>query len=1229
MNNLYVFAEELSPQPSLQKRFQHEFPHLKGVVSQRIARVETSRALSEEEQKLAHELLLSSFGHKVSSAQHLHLKLFEIAYQPAISDPEHPAIQKILKTTDFFKDIQAVKLSTVYGFEGLVEAEARKLTHTYLFNELLHVIIPEQQQPATLTITAKPEPTEIITGFAKMSLEELRALSDERSLYMEDWSLLEVQRYFRDELKRDPTDSEIEYLAQRTSDHCFHTTWKSLGLFKKLKIEVEKVLKKRKDIVSVFVDNAGVMALTSSPTLLLGKRREKNEVTYLIKGETHNSPTAIAPVGGVETMHGGCIRDILGTGQGGFPTMASEVFIVGTQSKEEMGKEYEVGSFLDPLVILRGMIQGVQNYGNAMGIPNFCGRVLLHPKFFGKPLALGVCVGTGEKKFSKKGKPKKGDIALLIGSPTGRDGIHGATMSSAANTETMIKKEGATVQIGDPYTERLIMEATPELRPLLRAYGDLGAGGIASCFGEMGEGVGIELDLTNIPTKYEGLSAWEKLESESQERMGAAVSPDNLERVMAILKRHEVPSCVIGKFTGKKQFVVHHGQEKIVDLPYAWLEDFPVPEKKINPHFSAHEKIHLTFPPLARGLGGLCDTLLSLLSQPNLADQSLFLRRWDSTVQGKSFRESLMPFTNMPYDQGITVQRNEIASSAPHQKPTPAPRNDITQVLSLTINPWWAGNPSNMARACVAGSVSKQIAAGVKRNKIVLCDNFYTPKSRPEIDFQLTEMVRVITDMMLELETPIISGKDSSSGTTKMRPIPSSPSPAKERGLGGEVLEVPPTLCMTAMGMGEDLKKIPPKEFQKAGNQLYFIPAGISNDASGSALLAPEERMKAFNYTIDIAEYRTTIDALSELIQEGKIKAISVVDEGGIFHRLFEMMVGSGLGVELNTRTRSIASLQEFLTNTLPGSFIVEVEPGVGTRLIASSLGGILLGEVIKEPEMHIGSDVLKLENMKKVWQEAWYKILKIPREHHPVELPKRFTKFKTSQLQKRTVYVVYTPGINCHQEMLRAWQLLGCDVKLVSVTDPQAKFANSEIVVFPGGFADGDYLSAAKVWHRVMETQFKDQMDYLRSGKIPVLGICNGFQLMTRSGFFGGSLRLTFNESGVFEQRWVKVKLSEASRNSIWTKGLEGQSFSFPVAHGEGRFVMDGAMTKATIGMTYDPNVYPNNPNGSVHAIAGVFSGSHGQFFGVMPHPERAIESFHMNQDGLLLFENILKNLT
>jgi phosphoribosylformylglycinamidine synthase len=316
----------------------------------------------------------------------------------------------------------------------------------------------------------------------------------------------------------------------------------------------------------------------------------------------------------------------------------------------------------------------------------------------------------------------------------------------------------------------------------------------------------------------------------------------------------------------------------------------------------------------------------------------------------------------------------------------------------------------------------------------------------------------------------------------------------------------------------------------------------------------------------------------------------------------------------------------EFLTKVIPGAFLVEVE----NQNDLEDLETIFLGTVIADPELRVTSEiVLKLENMKKVWQETWYDILKLPHEAKDIDSPKNILKWKPSKLKKKTVNVVYTPGINCHYEMLRSWELLGCHVKLISVTDPKARFADADIVVFPGGFADGDYLGAAKVWNRVMETMFKDQMDYLRTGKIPVLGICNGFQLMTRSGFFGQNLRLTFNASGVFEQRWVRLTFTDQAKDSLWTKGLEGKELCVPVAHGEGQFIMDGPMSKATIALQYEPNVYPNNPNGSVHAIAGVFAGDQGQFFGMMPHPERAIEDFHFTQHGLLFFENILRNLS
>lgn len=1173
---IITLSEQLSPQSAYLKRFEGEFPGLKKVSTQRIAYVQVSKELDEERQNSLQELLLSGKGLKPNHGDLPHAKIFEIAFQPAIMDPERIAIDKILGTVDFQDLIEEVKLSTVYAFEGVTEDEAKTIVHKYLFNKLLHVIIPQGHEFQNLKIDAEAEPVLIMEGFRDMNLRQLKELSEQRSLYMDDEFLLETQRKFRDDLKRDPTDAELEYVAQRTSDHCFHTTWKSLGLFKKLKAEVDKVLPKRPDIVSVFVDNSGVMAA-------------EGNTTYLIKGETHNSPTAIAPVGGVETMHGGCLRDIIGTGQGGFPTMATQVFIVGNQSKEEMSEKYEVEQFLDPLVILRGMIQGVQNYGNPMGIPNFGGRVFTHPQFFGKPLALGICLGVGEKEYSKKGSPQAGDIALLVGNPTGRDGIHGATMSSAANSEVMVKKEGAAVQIGDPYTERLIMEATPEVRPLLRAYGDLGAGGIASCFGEMGEGVGIEIDLADIPTKYDGLAPWEKLESESQERMGMAVPPEHLAEVKKILAHHEVPFHELGKFTGENKFVVKHGRDTIVDLDYEWLENFPIPRKTVDQFINQTDETHLPE-------SNIKESLLSILKNPDLADQSMFFRRWDSTVQGKTVRESMAPFTNMPYDQGIIA---------------PVPGEKFTQVLSLTINPWWSGNPSNMAKACFAGTVSKQIAVGVKRNKIAMCDNFYTPKARPEIDFHLTEMLRTITDMMVDLGTPIISGKDSSSGTTKM-------THKKDGRL--ENFEIASTICMSAMGAGEDAMKVPPKELQKAGSKLVFVSAGISNDASGSILLPENERQKMFNYNIDIQEYIRTIDLLSVLIDEGKIKSISVVDDGGIFHRLFEMMLGSELGADLKLENNVL----EFLSKAVPGSFVIEVE----SENVLEGLNSVLLGEVIDASELRINSDILSLDKMKSVWEKTWYDILKFPFDQKQVEVPKNILPFVPGKVIKKKVNVVYSPGINCHQEMVRNWQLLGCDASLISVTDPHAKFADADIVVFPGGFADGDYLGAAKVWHRIMETQFKDQMDYLRTGKIPVLGICNGFQLMTRSGFFGNNLRLDQNESLIYQQRWVTTRFTPESANSIWTKGLQGKELVVPVSHGFGRFVMDGKMTSATVSLEYYPNEYPNNPNGSVMGIAGVFAGDRGQFWGGMPHPERAIEEFHFTQHGLVFFENILKNI-
>lgn len=1185
MTHLITLAEPLVEQPALLKQFHGEFHELSKVSTQRVVRIQTQRELTDQEKTEVQELLLNGSANKVKHGDIEHAKLFEVAYRPALLDPEHIAVEKILSTLPFGAEVQAVKFATVYVLEGLTEEDAKALVHKYLYNDLLQVIIHPDQQPTDLMISHDAEVTEIVAGFRDMNLRQLKELSETRSLYMEDHYLLETQRKFKEDLQRDPSDAELEYLAQRTSDHCFHTTWKSLGLFKKLKSEVDKVLPNRPDIVSVFVDNSGVMAVDE----------QNSNTTYMIKGETHNSPTAIAPVGGVETMHGGCLRDIMGTGQGGYPTMATQVFIIGDQTKEEMAEEYQVDQFLDPLVILRGMVQGVQNYGNPMGVPNFGGRIFRHPQFFGKPLALGICLGIGEKEYSKIGTPEVGDIALLVGNPTGRDGIHGATMSSAANSEEQVQKEGAAVQIGDPYTERLIMEATPELRTLVRAYGDLGAGGIASCFGEMAEGVGIEMDLADIPVKYEGLSPWEKLESESQERMGMAIAPENLEKVQQILDHHEVPYHQLGTFTGSKRLVVKHGEETIVDLDYEWLEGFPVPQKKVEQFVLQHQEVTLDFE------GSIEDATLKIISHPDTADQSLFTRRWDSTVHGRTLRESCAPFTNMPFDQGITV---------------PVEGSSDTQVLSLTVNPWWAGNPYNMAQATFIGTVSKQIAAGVPRNKIAMCDNFYTPKSRPEVDYHLTEMVRAITELMVDLDTPMISGKDSSSGTTKI-----------ERRADGKIesLEIAPVICMSAMGAGKSPENIPAKALQTPGNKLFFVPAGIRNDDSASLLLDDDARQKHFNYEVDIQEYTKTIDTLSKLIEQKKVKAISVTDDGGILQRVFEMMLGSGCGADLSSFTPQQEDLLSFLSKVVPGSFIIEASSAEEL----SGIEAIELGEVTEEAILKVQEEKISLEKMTKSWQQTWYDILKLPRDVQDVLPPAEVTPFIPQKTEKKLVKVVYTPGINNHNEMARAWRLLGCDVQVVSATDTNATFADADIVAFPGGFADGDYLGAAKVWDRVMWHHFSEQMQQLIDSEKPVIGICNGFQLMTRAGFFGKGLALVQNDSAVFEQRWTKLRFTENCDNSIWTKGLAGQELIVPLAHGYGKFVKEGALTDASIALQYAPNSYPNNPNGSPDGIAAVFAGSRGQFFGGMPHPERAIESFHHSEHGLLFFQNLLRNLS
>ena len=439
--------------------------------------------------------------------------IVEIAYRPAVTDPETPSIlagARALGETG----LVFARLSRRYQFTGLDEAEARKVAARFLYNKIVERVRDPKEVVTTLRPTGTPDPVHTISLLG-LSDDELVELSKRRSWYAPLSQMKAIQAHEAAQ-GRPHTDAEIEILAQSWSDHCYHTTWKGLGLLKRLSDATARI--NHPLVVSSFKDNAGGIEFYE-------------DWVVTIKGETHNFPSSIAPFGGIATKHGGVIRDSLGFGKGGYPIGGST--IMGTMDPR-MPEDAVPPGALHPQLIVTESIRATAYYMNPMGIPMMHPVYRIHPGY-AKCFALGHSVGLIPAKYVKKDPPQPGDVALLIGGETGRDGIHGATASSTGMTGETLEKEFAAVQIGHPITERRFTSAIPVLRDagLIRSITDLGAGGISCAAGEMGAETGVRLELDNVPLKDRSLTAWEILLSESQERMLIAVPPERLAEVEA------------------------------------------------------------------------------------------------------------------------------------------------------------------------------------------------------------------------------------------------------------------------------------------------------------------------------------------------------------------------------------------------------------------------------------------------------------------------------------------------------------------------------------------------------------------------------------------------------------------------------------------------------------------------------------------------------------------------
>ena len=698
----------------------------------------------------------------------------------------------------------------------------------------------------------------VTVALRDLDAEALNQLSRDGQLSLDEREMLEVQKHYR-ELDREPTLAELETIAQTWSEHCKH---KTLTGFVEFEGEViDNLLRSTighatrtldKDWCwSVFVDNAGVVEF-------------EGDWGVCFKVETHNHPSAIDPYGGAGTGIGGVIRDILGAGLGAKPIANTDAFFVGPLDLAD--GDLPKGT-MHPRRILRGVVAGVRDYGNRMGIPTVNGGVWFDPGYVANPLVYAGTVGLLPHGAAFK-EVRPGDAIVSVGGRTGRDGIHGATFSSIELTEESEELSSAAVQIGDPITEKRVLDGLIRARDLglYRGVTDCGAGGFSSAVGEMGEHTGAEVELADVPLKYPGLASHEIWISEAQERMVLSVPPEHVDALVALFAEEDVEATVIGTFTDTGRLVVKDGGEVVADLEMEFLhEGTPRPTRQATWTAPAHAD------PGAPSVADAGATLLALLSMPDVASKAWILRQYDHEVQGTSVLKPLV---------GV---RADGPGDAAVLRPLRTSRRGA--VISCGANPSFGRlDPWAMAAAGIDEALRNAVAVGADPDQAALLDNFsWGNCDKPREMGALVLAAKACYEAAIAYRAPFVSGKDSLNN---------------EYRVGDETLSIPPTLLITVLAQMPDVAGAVTMDLKEAGNALYLVGATRA-EFGGSHYLRHLGLEGGAVPRPDLERAPKLLRALHSAMADGRVRSAHDLSEGGLAVAAAEMAFAGELGATL------------------------------------------------------------------------------------------------------------------------------------------------------------------------------------------------------------------------------------------------------------------------------------------------------------------------------------------
>ncbi len=761
--------------------------------------------------------------------------------------------------------------------------------------------------------------------------EELTRLSRESHLFL---SLAEMQA-IRDHFHKrgsDPTDLEIETLAQTWSEHCVHKTLKSEILYRgedfgrsgRIEAHFENLLKDtivaatttldRKWCLSVFVDNAGVIAFD-------------DEFGIAFKAETHNHPSAIEPYGGAATGIGGCIRDIMGCGLGAKPIASTDVFCLAPPDFDSARLPKDV---LHPRRVLKGVVRGVRDYGNRMGIPTVNGAIHFDERYLANPLVFCGCVGLIPRDRIAK-DPQAGDRIVVAGGRTGRDGIHGATFSSAELTDTHASEFSHAVQIGNAVTEKKVLDALLIARDhpegcLYSAVTDCGAGGLSSAVGEMGAELGAVVDLDDVPLKYAGLRYDEIWISEAQERMVFSVPPDRLEALLAVFAGEEVEATVIGTFTDDHVLRVRYQGRVVGELDMEFLHN-GLPRSVRTAVWTPRQPEADQQPDTAtsdRSLDGN-ERLLGAVGALNTASKEWVIRQYDHEVQGRSVIKPLAGPGAGPSDAAVL-----------------RPLYDSSRGIAIgcgmcpelaDVDPYW------MAVAAVDEALRNVICVGADPDHTCILDNFCWPKCDTEESLgTLVRACRGAADAAVAFGLPFVSGKDSLNNEFTM-----SEEEARRVGLPTRIA-IPPTLLISALGIVNDVRGCVSMDLKRAGNRLVLASAPMT--ASMTDVADPNRDPKGEDSVARLKTAHALHRGVAGLIRAGKVRAAHDVSDGGLAVAVAEMCIASGFGAAVNVGAEVY---RDSIFAPVTTSYVLEM-----SEVDAVDAGLPVIGRVEAEPRMRL-----------------------------------------------------------------------------------------------------------------------------------------------------------------------------------------------------------------------------------------------------------------------------------